>query len=66
VVAQAQQAVTTIDELGDFASSTFVQRRRGRALAMLVLAGQPQHREAALAWAKLAGYEQRIAALSSR
>jgi hypothetical protein len=65
-VAQAERALATIDELGDFAKSTFVQRRRGRVLAMLAMLGVEKHREAALAWAQLAGgYEQRIAELSS-
>jgi tetratricopeptide (TPR) repeat protein len=68
-IAAAERALAAIDKLGDFATSTFVQRRRGRVLAMLALwgAGDVTARTAeAIAWAKRAGaYEERVAALTS-
>ena len=65
-IASAEAAVAAIDGLGEFAKSPFVKRRRGRALALLALWGDPKRRAEAIAWAELAGgYEERLAALRS-
>jgi hypothetical protein len=58
-----------IDSLDTIISLPHVQRRRGRVLAMLAMLGAGDvaaRKEAALAWARLAGgYEVRIAELTA-
>jgi len=64
----AEGALAAVDSLGDFAATSFVQRRRGRLLAMLASwgVGDVTKRTAeALAWARRAGYAERIAAFRS-
>jgi eukaryotic-like serine/threonine-protein kinase len=67
-ISSAERALAALDGLGELAATSFVQRRHGRLLAWLALAGAgdvPARTEAALAWAQLAGgYDARIAALS--
>jgi hypothetical protein len=69
LVGHAEAALAAIDTLGEFASNAYVQRRRGRVLAMLALHGSRDaapRKEAALAWARRAGgYDARIAALTA-
>jgi hypothetical protein len=67
-VAHAERALAGITALGGFAKTSFVQRRRGRVLALIAgwRAGDVAARTAdALAWARLAGgYDARIAELT--
>jgi tetratricopeptide (TPR) repeat protein len=66
--AHAERALAALDALGEFTKVSFVQRRRGRLLAMLAAwnAGDVEARVAgALEWAQRAGgYEARVAALT--
>ena len=66
-IADAEQTLTSLGGLGDFASSVFVQRRRGRVLALLAVLGAGDvvaRADAAITWAASAGgYDDRIAVL---
>jgi hypothetical protein len=65
----AEAALATIDSLDAIIAQTYIQRRRGRVLAMLAMLGVGDvaaRKKAALDWARLAGgYETRIVELTA-